>query len=121
MLGEMRKNFELQKAGILPEKLEQEITDFETLKRLYFDRLKIRNRREQTIASYRDAWKYVVENNNFIKINDITVAKIEQFAERLRARGTRTQTINLYINVVKGALAWARDFEYIRHNPLAKW
>lgn len=121
MLGEMRKTAELQKVGIIPEKTEEQVTDFKTLKRLYFDRLKTHNRRERTIESYLRAWKYVIEDNNLTRITDISVTKIEQFAERLRAKGTRTQTINIYINVVKGALAWARDFEYITRNPLARW
>lgn len=121
MLGEMRKNFELQKVGILPEKVEEQIADFKTLKRLFFDRLKTHNRRDRTIESYLRAWKYVIEDNNLVRIDDISVAKIERFVEKLRARGTRTQTINIYINVVKGALAWARDFEYITRNPLARW
>lgn len=121
MLGEMRKTAELQKAGILPDNVEEEVKYCKVLKQKYIERLKTLGRSTATITAYLAAWKYVIEDNKLTHIDQITVSRMEELAERLKAKGTRAQSINMYIGVVKSALTWARDFEYIRRNPLARW
>lgn len=121
MLGEMRKTAELQRFGILPDNIQEHITDCAVLKRKYLERMKTLGRRAATIKAYELGWKYLVEDNKLTRIDQITVSKVQEFADKLRAKGTRAQSINLYIRVVKCALSWARDFEYILRNPLAKW
>lgn len=121
MLGEMRKTTELQKMGVLPDTIQEVITDCATLKYKFIERLKLLGRRKSTIDLYLAAWKYIIEDNNLHSVNQITVAKIQSFAERLKTKGTRAQSINAYIRVVRSALSWARDFEFIQRNPLAKW
>ncbi|MCD7896393.1 MAG: tyrosine-type recombinase/integrase [Planctomycetaceae bacterium] len=121
MLNEMRKTTELQKFGVLPRNVHKEIKDCATLKNLFFERLRTRGRRSKTIMIYEFAWKYVIEDNNIVSIDQITMSKIQELVKRLKAKGMRAQSINIYVGVVKAALAWARDFEYIKTNPLARW
>lgn len=121
LLGELRKQIELQKMGVLPETIEEEVKDCATIKRLYLDRLRSHGRSPQTILAFTLSWKYVIERQGFVRLNQITVARVQAFCEGLKAKGTKGQTINQYVGFVKDALDWARDFEYIRHNPLARW
>ncbi len=121
MLGELRKRIELQKVGVLPETIGEEVKDCATVKRLYLDRLRSHGRTEATLQAFTLSWRYVIEQQGFIRLNQITVAKVQDFCERLKAKGTKGQTINHYVGFVKDALDWARDFEYISHNPLARW
>ncbi len=121
LLAEKRKQIELQKVGILPENLGEEIKDCASIKQLYVDRLRSHGRTEATIKAFSLSWKYVIEQQGFTMLHHITVAKVQDFCERLKAKGTTGQTINHYVGFVKDAFDWARDFEYIRHNPLARW
>ncbi len=121
MLGEMRKQTALQKMGIIPGVLEEEVKQCDVIKNLYVNRLRSLGRAEETIAAFMLSWKYVVENGGAIWVEQITVSKVQQFADKLKAKGTRGQTINYYVNFVKDALDWARDFGYIRCDPLARW
>ncbi|MCC8180952.1 MAG: tyrosine-type recombinase/integrase [Planctomycetes bacterium] len=121
MLGEMRKKIELQRVGILPDTMSQEVKLSSQIKKMYHDRLRALGRSVSTLNAFQLSWKYVVEDSNLDFVSQITVAKAQEFAERRRAKGTRGQTINHYVSFVKDALDWARDFEYITKNPLARW
>ena len=121
MLGEMRKQNELQKMGIVPETVEEEVKYCQQLKELYIARLRSLGRTQGTVAGFSWSWKYIVEASGAIRIEQITVAGVQKIADRLKAKGTRGQTINYYVNFVKDALDWARDLEYIRRNPLVHW
>ena len=121
MLGKLRQQTELQKFGILPDNMQERITDCQTLKTKFLERLTLLGRRAATISLYQAAWKYIIEDNKLNLVDQITISKVQEVVERLKAKGTRAQSINLYVGVIKSALAWARDFEYIQKNPLAKW
>ncbi len=99
----------------------EEIVYCRQLRDMYADRLRSLGRAKSTVSAFLLSWRYVVEDGGALTIEDITVEKTREFADRLKAKGTRGQTINYYINFVKDALDWARSFEYIRQNPLARW
>ncbi|MCC8179444.1 MAG: site-specific integrase [Planctomycetes bacterium] len=121
MLGEMRKKIELQKVGILPDRTDEDIKLSSQLKQMYIDRLRALGRTTATIVAFSLAWKLAVEQRKLEYINQITVAEMQKYAEQRKAQGTRGQTINYNVGYVKDALDWARDFEYISKNPLARW
>ena len=122
MLGTMRRQAEMQRAGIVPDDSKVErIDSCVLLREKYIHHLRLLGRREPTIEIYRLAWQYVVEDSGYTTINQINMAGIQKFVERLRNKGTRGQTINYYVHAVKRVLSWARDFEYITKNPLARW
>lgn len=121
VLAEMRKTVVLQKGGVLPENMEEEIKLSRRLKEMYLERLRTLGRSPKTLEAFMISWKYVVEENKLDRIDQITVTNVQKFADRRKAKGTKGQTINHYVGLVKDALDWAREFEYIRRNPLARW
>lgn len=121
ILTEMRKVKELQRAGVLPDNAEPEIKLSRQLRDMYLTRLQSLGRSQATIRAFLQSWKYLVEDNKLDHIDEITVARALEFADKLKAKGTRGQTINQYVELVKDALDWARDFEHIKKSPLARW
>ncbi len=122
MLAEMRKRNALQKMGLVPaESGAKEIVFSKQLREMYVNRLRSLGRSSATITAFTLSWQYVVEDSGALRIDEITVDAVRAFTDRLKAKGTKGQTVNYYVNFVKDALDWARDFEYIKRSPLARW
>lgn len=121
LLGEMRKRFELQKAGILPEGMADEIKSFSELRLRYLEHLKARDVSENTRLSFDAAYKQVITRNRFANLRDMHLRLVEDWARRMVGGGVRGQTVNHYVGHIKRALRWAQENGYTQSNPLANW
>lgn len=121
ILAEMRKNVELQKAGILPEKVVKVDSDIEPLRDLYLKHLNAGSLSKSTVEAFRHAYKAVIEKNNIKRVSGITTQKIEKWAAERLASGVRGQTVNAYVGFIRNFLEWARRNKHIRENPLDSW
>ncbi|MCD8139835.1 MAG: site-specific integrase [Planctomycetaceae bacterium] len=121
ILTEMRKNIELQRAGILPASVVGMNARLRDLRDQYFKHMRAGTHSERTIDAFFTAYRLVIENNGLIKASDITLEKVEQWAATRLAKGVRGQTINLYIGMIRTFLDWAKTNSLIAYNPLAPW
>ena len=121
MLNEMRKTFELQRVGIMPVTNIVEFKTFEELRRHYLKHAAARGLSDDTILSFDRAYKSLVLQNRFVYLQDMTLAKVEDWAHHKAGEGLSGQTINYYAGYIKRALQWAHSNGHVRHNVLANW
>lgn len=121
ILAEMRKTIDLQKAGILPDYYVRKVKLVSDLWDRYIANIKAGQRSGNTIDSCLTAYQQVIVKNGFKYVTDIKIEAINKWSTRRLREGTRGQTVNLYIGIVRRALQWALDNGMTTHNPLANW
>lgn len=121
LLGEMRKTIELQRAGILPEKIPEQIKTFEQLRDRYLEHMKGLLADNSRVA-FDSAYRQVITKNKIKYISELTTDLVEEWGRARIASGqTRGQTLNTYIILIIGALNWAARNKTITQNPLTNW
>lgn len=123
ILGEMRKRFELQRAGVLPIE-EQEAhpeKDLREIMREFLDYAKLRGRSWHYFERFDLIWRHVVEANNIQKVADISLEVVRKWVIKKQAQGIKGQTINNGLSGLKTFTAWAEKSGYVTRDPLASW
>jgi integrase/recombinase XerC len=121
ILAEMRRTFDLQKAGLLPDAMPVRVKSLSDLRDHYIEHLNSGKAAQNSIVAFISAWKQVVEVNRLKNVGDLTLPGVESWAKRRLDSGIRGQTVNLYVLLVQSALKWGLSNGLLHYNPLANW
>lgn len=121
ILGEMRKIIELQRAGLLPDSYTEKIKDMKTLWRRFIEYQKAGQRSCATIEAYEAAYRQICLSNNLKFVADVTLEAVNKWSERRLLENMRGQTVNIYVSIIRSALAWGLNNDLIFQNPLVNW
>lgn len=120
ILGQLRTTVEKQKFGILPADYKPKITSLAEVKRRYEAHM-AGSHATNTLRTFNTAWSQVIQGSGARTVADLSAARVDGWVTARRNVGLRGQTINTYMILVAGALAWAYAEGLIAANPLAHW